>query len=86
MRIKGDKKDVEKEKQGTLTGGAEEAKKEKKKKADYDEGSRYAAWWLLLISLILGLWFYLAGRGGVEAIWKELGQQLPDWFSRTYRF
>jgi hypothetical protein len=84
MKIKGDKKDVEREKGKPLEEGEE--KKEKKKKAEQSEGSRYAAFWLLVISVVAGLWFYLAGRGGLGAVLNDVIEHLPDLFKRTYRF
>lgn len=84
MKIKGDKKDVEREKGKPLEEGEE--KKDKKKKAEYSEGSRYAALWLLMASIIAGLGFYLAGRGGLGAVLGDILEHLPDLFKRTYRF
>jgi hypothetical protein len=46
----------------------EEVKEVKKKKKTEVEGSRWAAFVLLIITLFLGMWFYVQGTGG----WKTL--------------
>jgi hypothetical protein len=62
MKIRG-KKEEEKE-----VEEVEEVKVDKKKKKSEVEGSRWAAFVLLIFTLLFGLWFYIQGTGG----WKSL--------------
>lgn len=47
-----------------------EAKTQKKKKKEYS-GSRWAALLVLIITLVMGVWFYIDGRGGWQGLKKE---------------
>ena len=78
MGLFGKKKKVELEKEESskvLEGEDKSAKKKSSKKKVKSEGSRWTALVLLLITIILGLMFYLKGEG-----WGDMSGSIGGWF------
>jgi hypothetical protein len=42
-------------------------------------GSRWAALWLLILTMVVGVWFYIQGSGG----WKEMKFKWPEWGGKS---